>query len=66
MNKLEWWPKAGKAKKAGIILVIIIVASLLMTLVEEKGFTVTKKIPFLIAMCCLAVWFYQPAKKENV
>jgi phage-related holin len=66
MNKLEWWPKAGKAKKAGIILVIIIVASLLMTLVEEKGFMITKKIPFLIAMCCLAVWFYQPAKKENV
>jgi phage-related holin len=66
MNKLEWWPNEGKAKKAGIILVIIIVASLLMTLVEEKGFTFTKKIPFLIAMCCLAVWFYQPAKKENV
>jgi phage-related holin len=66
MNKLEWWPKAGKAKKAGIILVIIIVASLLMTLVEEKGFMITKKIPFLIAMSCLAVWFYQPAKKENV
>lgn len=66
MNKMEWWPKEGKLKKAGIILVIIIVASLLMTLLEERGITLTKKIPFLIAMSCLAVWFYQPAKKENV
>lgn len=65
MNKMEWWPKTGKAKKAVIILVIIIGASLLMTLLEEKGITMTKKIPFLIAMSCLAVWLYQPAKKTT-
>ena len=65
MNKMEWWPKTGKAKKAVIILVIIIVASLLMTLLEERGITMTKKIPFLIAMSCLAVWLYQPAKKTT-
>ncbi len=66
MNKTEWWPKEGKLKKGLIILGIIIVASLLMTLIEEKGVTFTKRMPFIIALSCLAVWFYQPAKKEKV
>ena len=66
MSKTEWWPKEGKRKKGLIILGIIIVASLLMTLIEEKGVTFTKRMPFIIALSCLAVWFYQPAKKEKV
>ena len=66
MNKTEWWPKEGKLKKGLIILGIVIVASLLMTLIEEKGVTFTKRMPFIIALSCLAVWFYQPAKKEKV
>lgn len=66
MNKQEWWPKEGKLKKGLIILAIVIVAALLMTLLEEKGITFTKKIPFVIALSCLAVWFYQPGKKEKV
>ena len=66
MNKTEWWPKEGKLKKGLIILGIIIVASLLLTLIEEKGVTFTKRMPFIIALSCLAVWFYQPAKKEKV
>ncbi len=65
MNKTEWWPKEGKLKKGLIILGIVIVASLLMTLIEEKGVTFTKRMPFVIALSCLAVWFYQPAKKEK-
>ena len=66
MNKTEWWPQEGKLKKGLIILGIIIVASLLLTLIEEKGVTFTKRMPFIIALSCLAVWFYQPAKKEKV
>ncbi len=66
MNKQEWWPKEGKLKKGLIILAIVIVAALLMTLLEEKGIRFTKKIPFVIALSCLAVWVYQPAKKEKV
>ncbi len=65
MNKTEWWPKEGKLKKGLIILGIVIVAALLMTLLEEKGLTFTKRMPFVIALACLAVWFYQPAKKEK-
>lgn len=65
MNKTEWWPKEGKLKKGLIILGIVIVASLLITLMEEKGLTFTKRMPFVIALSCLAVWFYQPAKKEK-
>ena len=65
MNKTEWWPKEGKLKKGLIILGIVIVAALIMTLMEEKGVTFTKRMPFVIALSCLAVWFYQPAKKEK-
>ncbi len=65
MNKTEWWPKEGKLKKGLIILGIVIVAALLMTLLEEKGLKFTKRMPFVIALACLAVWFYQPAKKEK-
>ncbi|HOZ69096.1 MAG TPA: hypothetical protein PLU11_01155 [Chitinophagaceae bacterium] len=65
MNKTEWWPKEGKLKKGLIILGIVIVAALIMTLIEEKGVTFTKRMPFVIALSCLAVWFYQPAKKEK-
>lgn len=65
MNKTEWWPKEGKLKKGLIILGIVIVAALVMTLMEEKGVTFTKRMPFVIALSCLAVWFYQPAKKEK-
>lgn len=66
MNKTEWWPKEGKLKKGLIILGIVIVASLLITLMEEKGLNFTKKMPLVIALACLGVWFYQPAKKEKV
>jgi len=55
MNKTEWWPKEGKLKKGLIILGIVIVAALLMTLLEEKGLTFTKRMPFVIALACLAV-----------
>ncbi len=65
MNKTEWWPQEGKLKKGLIILGIVIVAALLMTLLEEKGLKFTKRMPFVIALACLAVWFYQPAKKEK-
>jgi hypothetical protein len=66
MQKQEWWPKEGKLKKGLIILGIVIVSALLMTLLEEKGLTFTKRMPFVIALVCLGVWVYQPAKKEKV
>jgi hypothetical protein len=65
MNKNEWWPKEGKLKKGLIILGIVIVASLLITLMEEKGLTFTKRMPFVIALACLGVWFYQPVKNNQ-
>ncbi len=65
MKKYEWWPQEGKLKKGLIILGIIILASLLMTLIEEKGLRFTKRMPFVIALACLGVWFYQPSSKEK-
>ena len=63
MNKQEFWPKEGKLKKAGIILVVVILAALLITLLEEK--TNFKHLPFLIAISCIGIWLYQPAKKQE-
>jgi prepilin signal peptidase PulO-like enzyme (type II secretory pathway) len=67
MNKQELWPKEGKMKKIVIILAIVIASALLIVLFEEKTtLKVTKRIPFVIALACVAVWFYQPAKKEKL
>ena len=68
MNKKEFWPKDGKLKKGLIILVIVIVGALLITLLEEKtNIKLSKRIPFVIALACLGVWFYNPTKpKENI
>jgi hypothetical protein len=61
MTKGDLWPKEGKLKKGLIIFVIVIAAALLITLLEEKtGFKHTKRLPFIIAVACLAVWFYKP------
>lgn len=65
MNKNEWWPKEGKLKKGFIILGIVIIASLLITLMDEKGLRFTKRIPFVIVLACLGVWFYQPVKNNQ-
>jgi hypothetical protein len=63
MDKKEFWPKEGKLKKGLIILGIVIVGSLLMTLTEEKtNIKLSKRVPFVIALACLAVWFYRPGK----
>lgn len=61
INKSDLWPKEGKLKKGLIILVIVMVSSLLMVLLEEKtGFKHTKRLPYVIAAACIAVWVYQP------
>lgn len=66
MTKQDLWPKEGKLKKGLIILAIVITGALLITLVEEKtNLHISKKIPFVIAMACLGVWVYNPAKKEK-
>lgn len=66
MTKKELWPKEGKLKKGLIILVIVIVSALLITLLEEKtNFKHTKKLPVVIALACVGVWFHQPFKKES-
>jgi hypothetical protein len=66
VEKKDLWPKEGKLKKGLIILVIVIVGALLMTLAEEKTkIKFTKKVPFVIALACIGVWIYKPAKKEE-
>jgi hypothetical protein len=67
MTKQDLWPKEGKLKKGLIILAIVIVASLLIVLLEEKTqFKAGKKLPMIIAFLCIGVWVYKPAnKKEN-
>ena len=66
MNKQEFWPKEGKLKKTGIILVVVILAALLITLLEEKtNFKHTSRLPFVIAISCIGIWLYQPAKKQE-
>lgn len=66
LNKEELWPKEGKLKKGLIILAIVIVSALLITLLEEKvGFKHTKRLPFVIAIACIAVWMYKPQPGEK-
>ncbi len=67
MTKQELWPKEGKLKKGLIVLAIVIVSALLITLLEERtDFRHTKKLTFVIALACIAVWIYQPKKNGNV
>lgn len=66
MKKEEFWPKEGKLKKGLIILAIIVISVLLITLLEEKtAFKYSKRLPFVIALACVAVWLYQPVKNQN-
>ncbi|HRG91843.1 MAG TPA: hypothetical protein PLZ10_02790 [Chitinophagaceae bacterium] len=66
MNKQEFWPKEGKLKKTGIILVVVILSALLITILEEKtNFKHTGRLPFVIAISCIGIWLYQPAKKRE-
>ncbi len=66
MNKKEIWPKEGKLKKGLMILAIVIIGALLITLLEEKtNIKLSKRIPFVIALACLGVWFYNP-QKQNI
>ena len=64
MIKQELWPKEGKLKKGLIVLAIVIASALLITWLEEKtNFKHTRKLTFVIAFACIAVWIYQPNKK---
>jgi hypothetical protein len=66
MDKKEFWPKEGKLKKGLIILAIVIIGSLLITLLEEKtSIKLSKRIPFVIALACLGVWFYNPENRKK-
>jgi hypothetical protein len=66
MDKKQLWPKEGKFKKGLIILAIVIVGSLLMTLLEEKtNVKLSKRVPFVIALACLGVWFYNPENQKR-
>lgn len=66
MIKQELWPKQGKLKKGLIVMAIVVVSALLITLLEEKtNFKHTKKLTFVIAFACIAVWIYKPNKKEK-
>lgn len=66
MDKKEFWPKDGKLKKGLIILAIVIVGSLLIVLLEEKSaIKLSKRVPFVIALACLGVWFYNPENQKR-
>jgi hypothetical protein len=66
MDKKELWPKTGKAKKGLAILGIVIVAALLITLLEEKTkIKISSKGVFPIALICVGIWFYNPAKRKS-
>lgn len=66
MNKTEFWPKEGKLKKGLIILAIVVVSALAATLLEEKnGLRLSKKIYMVIAFLCIAIWIYQPGKRND-
>jgi len=66
MTKADLWPKEGKLKKGLIILVIVIVSALAMVLIEEQtNVKLSKRAPLIIAFACIAVWVYNPAKKEK-
>ena len=67
MNRKDFWPKEGKLKKGLTILAIVVVASLVIVLIEEKrGIKISKKVSMAIALAAVGVWLYQPAKKEEV
>jgi hypothetical protein len=66
MTKQEIWPKEGKLKKGIIIILIVILAATGITLLEEKtNFKAGKKLPLIIGLACVAVWFYPAPKKEK-
>lgn len=66
INKETLWPKEGKLKKGIIILIVVILSAFVITLLGEKtNFKHGKRLPVIIALACTAIWFYQPAKKEN-
>lgn len=66
MTKQDLWPKEGKLKKGLIILAVVIVASLLIVLLEEKTqFKSGKKLPMIIAFACIGIWVYKPADKRE-
>lgn len=66
MEKKDLWPKEGKLKKGLIILAIVVISALLLVLFEEQtGKKPSKRLPVIIALVCVGVWVYQPAKKEK-
>ena len=66
IDKSQFWPKKGKLKKGLIILAIVIVGSLSITLLEEKtNIKFSKRVPFVIALACLGVWFYNPENHKR-
>ena len=66
MTKKELWPEEGKLKKVMIILAVVVIAALLITLLEEKtNFKHTSRLPIVIALACMGIWLYQPAKKQE-
>lgn len=66
MEAKELWPKKGKLKKAIMILVIVLFSVLAIALMEEKtNYNAVKKLTLIVAVACLAVWFYLPHSKES-
>jgi hypothetical protein len=67
IDRKQLWPKEGKRKKGLIVLAIVIIGALLITLLKEKiNIKLSKRIPFVIAIASLGVWFYNPEKvKDN-
>lgn len=66
IDKKDLWPKQGKLKKALLILAVVAGGALGMVLLEEQtGWKAGSKIPFLIALSCLAIWFHKSDKEKK-
>jgi flagellar biosynthesis protein FliQ len=47
-------------------LAIVIVDALLITQLEEKtNIKLPKRVPFVITLACLGIWFYNPKKAKR-
>jgi hypothetical protein len=66
MTKKDLWPEEGKLKKGLIILAIVIVASLVAVLIQEKyGIKLSSKAFTPVAVACIAIWVYRPTPESK-
>ena len=66
MTKNDLWPEEGKLKKGLIILAIVLVASLVAVLIQEKyGIKLSNKVFTPVVVVCIAIWVYRPTPESK-